>query len=92
MPTNVEAGLSAMEANKAFDDSARLAVTVYVLIVLPSWAVTIIIMGLGPKFNEIGVERTPDATDIPLTFMVAPGLLLVGTTVILEVKFAMASV
>jgi len=90
-PVNVVAGLRAIELNSALDDNVRLTAIVYVLVVVPFWAVTITVTVLLPTFIGISDDRTPLAKDMPLTVMVAPGLLVVGSTVMLEVKFEITS-
>jgi hypothetical protein len=62
-----------------------VTVTVYVLVVVPSCAVTIVVMVLFPTFNGIDADAVPEATVVPLTFTVATALLVVGVTVMLDV-------
>ena len=50
--------------------------------VVPSCAVTTVLMAFGPTFNAIGPEAVPDVTAVPLTVMVALALVAVGVTVI----------
>jgi hypothetical protein len=46
----------------AFEDGARVTVTVYVLVVVPSWAVTTVVMVLAPTLSAIAPEALPLAT------------------------------
>ena len=54
---------------------------VYVFVVIPSCAVTTVVMVLGPKFKLIGADAVPDETTEPFTFIVAVGSATVGVTV-----------
>ena len=50
-------------------DPARVTVTVYVLVVVPSWAVTTVVMVLLPTLSAIAPEALALATVTPLTVM-----------------------
>ena len=50
--------------------------------VTPSWAVTTVVMVLGPTVKGRFCEALPEITAIPFTVMVAPGSAAVGVTVI----------
>ena len=67
----------------ALADGARVAVMVYVLVVVPSWAVTTVVMVFAPTFNAIGADALPEATAIPLTVTVDVGTAVTGVIVIL---------
>ena len=64
---------------------ALVTVTVYVLVVTPSCAVTIVVIILLPTFKEIALDALPLVTVVPLTFTVALAWFTVGVTVILVV-------
>lgn len=81
MVNNDVAGSVAIEANNALFDGTRFTVTEYVLVVLPSCAVTTVVMVLLPRFKVIACEAAPDATDVPFTVTLAVGSLVVGVTV-----------
>ncbi len=68
----------------AFVDN-RVTVMVYVLVVVPFWAVTTTAIVFGPGFSAIGADAVPEVTDVALTRIVEPALLAVGVTVILVV-------
>ena len=61
-------------------DGARVAVTVYVLVVTPSEPVTTTEIGFDPTDNGIDPDNAPDDTGVPLTVMVALPSLAVGLT------------
>ena len=48
-----------------------VTVTLYVLVVVPSWAVTTIVIVLGPTTSGIAWLAVPDGTVIPFTLIVA---------------------
>ena len=66
----------------AFFDDTRVTLTVYVFWVVPSGAVVTIEMALLPTNKGIAPDAVPDATDVPLTFMVGALLSAVGVAVI----------
>ena len=66
----------------ALFDGARVTVTVYVLVVVPSCAVTTVVMVFGPTFSVIGPEAVPELTAAPFTVIVAVASLAVGVNVI----------
>ena len=68
-------------ARAALDDSL-VTTTVYALIVLPSWAVTIVVMVFGPVTNGMLADAEPLVTAVPFTFIVAVASLAVGVNVI----------
>ena len=73
-------------------DLARVTVTVYVLVVVPSCAVTTVVIGLAPMFRLIALLAVPEATVWLFTFTVAPDSATVGVTVVLVVEFGTLSV
>ena len=73
-------------------DGARVAVMVYVLVVTPSWAVTMVVMVFGPTFKAIGAEAVPEATAVPFTVTVDVVTAVTGVIVILAAPFTTSSV
>ncbi len=69
-----------------FAEAVRVIVIVYVCVV-PSCAVTIVVMVFGPTARFIGADAEPLATVAPLTMTVAVASLTVGVTVMLVVAF-----
>jgi hypothetical protein len=61
--------------------TARVTVTVYVLVVTPSCAVTTTVIVFEPTFNEIEPDAEPEFTAVPFTVIVASECVLVGVTV-----------
>ena len=55
------------------------------MLVVPSCAVTTVVIVLGPTDNAIDPDALPLATVVPLTFTVALGSFTVGVTVIVVV-------
>ena len=49
--------------------------------VMPSWAVTTVLIVLGPTTKAILPDAVPEATTTPFTFMVALGSMVVAVTV-----------
>ena len=76
----------------ALDDTGRVTVMVYVLVVEPSCAVTTVVIVFAPTAKAIGADAVPDATVVPFTFIVAVFAVLVGVTVIVETVPATVSV
>jgi hypothetical protein len=72
--------------------AARVTVTVYVLVVVPSCAVTTVVMVFAPTLREIAPDALPEAIGVPFTVMVAYVLLAVGVTVMLVTPFATLAV
>ena len=71
-----------MDASSAFvDGAARVTFTVYVFVVVPSCAVTTVVMVFEPWFKVITPDAEPDVTVVPLTITVAVGSLVVGVIV-----------
>ena len=64
-------------------NAARVTVTVYDLVVVPSCAVTSVVIVLAPTFRLIAPEAVPEVTATPFTCIVAVESLAVGVTVIL---------
>ena len=62
-------------------DGARFTVTVYVSMVTPSWAVTIVVILLLPTARAIAPDAEPDVTAVPFTVSVAVASLVVGVAV-----------
>jgi hypothetical protein len=51
--------------------TALVTVTVYVAVVVPSWAVTTTVIVFAPTFKEMDPDADPDVTAVPLTVIVA---------------------
>ena len=73
-------------------EAALVTFTVYVLVVLPSCAVTTISIGLLPTVNVIAPEAEPLVTVTLFTVTVAFAWFTVGVTVMLVVAFATLAV
>ena len=69
-------------------DAARVTVTVYVFVVVPSCAVTTVVMVFAPTERAIAPDALPEATVVPFTVMVAVASATVGVTVRLVTLFA----
>ena len=65
--------------------AARVTVVVYVCVVVPSCAVTTVLIVLLPTFKLMLPLLLPDVTVVPLTLTVAFAFRVVGLTVILVV-------
>ncbi len=78
----------------ASDDNAAalLTVTMYVCVVTPSAAVTIVVITLFPMDKLIGNEAFPLDTTTPFTIIVAFGSSAVGVTVMLTTVVLTAAV
>ena len=72
----------------AFDDGALVTFTVYVFIVVPSCAVTTVVIILPPTARGIDPDGLPLATGVPFTVIVAVGSAAVGVSVIEVTLFA----
>jgi len=68
-------------ASTAFVDGALVTMIEYVLVVIPSWAVTTILIVLGPATKAILPDAVPEVIATPLTFIVAVGSMVVAVTV-----------
>lgn len=79
---NDVAGSVVIEANCALLDGTRVTFVVYVLVVWPSCAVTVVVMMLSPKFKGILCDVVPEVTALPFTVTVAAGSIVVGVTAI----------
>jgi len=77
--------LSVKFDNVASADAARVTTTVYVLVVVPSCAVTTAVIVFVPTFRLIGPDAVPDVTVVPFTVTVALASEVVGVTVMLVV-------
>ena len=73
--------LSARLARFAFVES-RVTVKVYVFVVVPSCAVTTMLIVFGPTTRGRLGEAVPDAIDVPFTVTVAFASLVLGFTFI----------
>ena len=62
-------------------DAARVTVSVYVLVVVPFGAVTMVVIALAPNAKAIEPDALPELTAVPFTFTVAVGSLVVGVIV-----------
>src|SRR6185437_37164 len=69
----VSTGLSTLIASSGFavGPAALVTVMVYVFVVLPSCAVTIVVTVFAPTTNGRLAEAVPDVTVVPLIFTVA---------------------
>ena len=67
---------------------ALVTSVVYVLVVVPSCAVTTVVITLEPTLRGILPEATPLATVVPFTVMVALASAAVGVTVMSVMPFA----
>ena len=67
--------------------AARVTLSVYVFVVLPSRAVTTVVMVLEPTARLMDPQAVPDGTSTPLTFTVALGSAALGVTVRAVVVF-----
>ena len=75
--------LEPMLDSVATPDGARVTVIVYVLVVVPFWAVTTILIAVVvPGANAIGPDVVPDGVTVPFTFMVDVAAVAVGVKVI----------
>ena len=72
-------------------EAVRVTATVYVIVV-PSWAVTTVLIGLLPTARLIAPLAAPEVTAIPLTVTVAPAWAAVGVTVRVEVALGTLAV
>ena len=72
--------LNTILARSALAEAARVTTTVYVFIV-PSCAVTTVVMVFGPTTNGIAPDGLPEATLTPFTVTVAVTWLTVGVKV-----------
>ena len=70
------------------DAAARVTVTVYVLMVTPSCAITTTGMALAPTASVWAAEAVPVATAVPFTVIVALASLAVGVMVMEETPYA----
>ena len=71
--------------------AARVTLTVYVCVVVPSCAVTTMVIALAPTTSAIAPDALPLTTVLPLTFIVAVASATVGVTVIEVTALATAS-
>jgi len=65
--------------------AARVTTSEYVCVVVPSCAVTMVLIVFAPTLNVTPLLALPDVTAVPLTVMVALAWVTVGVTVMLEV-------
>ena len=77
---SVEAGVSLMLLSKALLDGALVTVMVYVFVVTPSWAVTLVVNVLCPTTKAILPDAVPELTVVPFTVTVAVASAVVGVT------------
>ena len=71
-----------VNAERLASEDSLITVTLYVLVVVPSCAVTTTWMVLMPTNKEMAGDAAPEVTAVPFTFMVAVGSLVVGVSVI----------
>lgn len=62
------------------DGAARDRAIEYVDVVVPSWAVTTIVIAFEPTARLMGLDADPELTDAPLTVTVAFASVTVGVT------------
>ena len=84
--------LTVNEDKLALLGAARVTVMVYVLVVEPSCAVTIVVMALAPMLKVIAPEGLPEVTVVLFTVTVAVGSAVVGVTITEVMAFPTASV
>lgn len=83
-----EEGVNLMTLSEALADAARVTVIEYVCVVVPSWAVTTVVMIVWPTAKAILPDVAPDITAAPLTLTVAVGSCAVGVIVTDVVELA----
>ena len=71
----------------AFEDGARTTVTVYDCVVIPSAAVTVVVIKLFPTFNGMKADAVAVGTMVLLTVTVANGSFVVGVTAMVVTLF-----
>jgi hypothetical protein len=76
----------------ATDDGARVTTNEYVCVVVPSCAVTTVVIVLVPTFKAMLPDAEPEATVVPLTFIVAVGSVVVGVSCNVDVAKGTLSV
>ena len=74
------------------DNDERVTIMVYVWVVVPSCAVTTVVMVLVPVLSDIDWLAVPDVTAIPFTVTVAVASVSVGVILILLVVLITLSV
>ena len=74
------------------DSGVLVTLTVYVLVVVPSCAVTTVVMVLLPTARAIEPDAEPLVTVLPFTVTVAVASLVVGVTVMLAVALGTLAV
>jgi len=72
--------------------AARITIIVQILVVVPSSAVTTIVIVFSPTSKLIAPDAEPLATGVPFTVIVALVSAAVGVTVILVILFATEAV
>ena len=78
--------LEPMLDSVATPEGARVTVMTYVLVVIPSWAVTTTLIAVVvPSASASVPEVVPDATLVPFTFMAALASVVTGFTVMVAV-------
>ena len=78
--------LEPMVDSVAMPDGARVTVMVYVLVVVPFWAVTTTLIAVVvPSASASAPEVVPEVTLVPFTFIVALASLATGFTVMVAV-------
>jgi hypothetical protein len=83
---------SALSVLTVLSAVALFTVTVYILLVRPSCAVTTIAIAVLPMLRLCGPEALPEVTEVPPTETVAPASVVVGVTVMAETAFATLAV
>ena len=73
--------ISALKFALLLIGAARVTLTVYVCVVVPSWAVTITAIAFAPTASAIAPEALPLTTVLPFTLIVAFACVAVGVTV-----------
>ena len=74
------------------EDASRVTVKVYVPLVVPSCAVTTVVITLAPNCRGIGPDAVPEVTVTPFTVTVAAASLVVGVTLMLVVALVTSAV
>ena len=79
---SAEAGVNFMTLSDALGDGARVTIIEYVRVVVPSCAVTTVVMVVVvPPAKAMLADAVPDVTATPFTFIVAVASAAVGVTI-----------
>ena len=81
LKTGVSVPLPIVKAESLALVEGRITFKLYVILVVPSCAVTTVVIALEPTFKAMAAEALPDVTAVPSTVMVAVGSAAVGVMV-----------